>query len=237
MTDNTEKFTCPRRRAEGYASDNSPFARSGTNLDEWQDRKGDGQLHCSWDGSIHPDQFMDMVRAGKEIGPTDKSYKFYVHEPLSDEQKAASRQHRIDRYVAGGMPEDAATEYVDKNPFHGEGEMLGKFYTHHLSEDQGYEFADLRADEKINWGYPGYAYVPLYIPGPSDHGYPRPAEQPDWMFTCDVCGRKFEAHEELRGTGVDGLREARRRGAEEGWKSNEDTNEDWCPEHAGQATP
>jgi len=72
-----------------------------------------------------PDDFMQAVRDGKEVGPTDKSYKFYVDD------------HR------------------------------GKFYTQHLSEEQGWEFHQLWQDGKINWGYPGKPYVRLFIPGPS----------------------------------------------------------------------
>lgn len=48
------------------------------------------------------------------------------------------------------------------------GGMSGKFYTVHLSPEQGFEFRRLWVDAKINWGYPGRPYVALYIPGPSD---------------------------------------------------------------------
>lgn len=44
------------------------------------------------------------------------------------------------------------------------GDYDGKFYTQHLDPDQGAEFIDLWAQQRINWGYPGGPYVRLYIP-------------------------------------------------------------------------
>lgn len=43
----------------------------------------------------------------------------------------------------------------------------GKFYTHHFSEDQGWEFHHLWKSGAVRWGYPFRPYVNLYIPGPS----------------------------------------------------------------------
>jgi hypothetical protein len=68
-------FTCPRREAEGMTSDR--FAWGGRNKDEWR-QENEGLRTCSYDGSLHPEDFMDFVRAGSLIGTTDKGYKFYV---------------------------------------------------------------------------------------------------------------------------------------------------------------
>lgn len=57
---------CPRR-CESLIP---PFAPE---HDEW---RVDGT--CSWCGSIAPDKFMELARAGVELGPTDKTYKVYV---------------------------------------------------------------------------------------------------------------------------------------------------------------
>jgi len=123
----TSKHTCPRRIENGMHVADSPMRGAGPNRDTYD--KGHGLVGqargCSYCGSMHPDDFMDAVRAGKEIGPTDKSYKLYVDD-------------------------------------HG-----GKFYTQHLSEEQGWEFHRLWKEHKIRWGYPGAPYRPLYIPGPS----------------------------------------------------------------------
>lgn len=69
------KFTCPRRAAEGHARADGPFVHDGPNLDEWRP-----DHTCSYDGSLRPDLFMEYVRAGKSVGVTDKSYKFYLDE-------------------------------------------------------------------------------------------------------------------------------------------------------------
>lgn len=68
----SDTFTCPRRIADG---------RGGVeDEDTWRDTGGIiGQKGaCSYCGSMHPEDFMDAARDGKEIGPTDKSYKVYV---------------------------------------------------------------------------------------------------------------------------------------------------------------
>lgn len=112
----SDTFTCPRSLAEGR-----PFEAS------WENRD-DGRRHCSWDGSMHPDDFMEYVKDGKLVGSTDKSYKFYASD-----------------------------------------DGFGKFYTHHLSDEQGHEFWALWQAGKINFGeYP--PYVRIYLPGPSTTG-------------------------------------------------------------------
>lgn len=40
-----------------------------------------------------------------------------------------------------------------------------KFYTMHLSPEQSQEFWELWGAGRINWGYPGYPYAKLYLPG------------------------------------------------------------------------
>lgn len=61
----SDTFVCPRSLAEGR-----PFEAA------WEDRGG--KRACTYDGSMHPDDFMAYVRAGKHVGSTDKSYKFYA---------------------------------------------------------------------------------------------------------------------------------------------------------------
>lgn len=110
----SDTFTCPRSIAEGR-----PYEA------KWDDRHG--HRACTYDGSMHPDDFMEYVKAGKLVGSTDKSYKFYAND----------NEHGF-----------------------------GKFYTHHLSEEQGFEFWRLWQIGQINFGeYP--PYVRIYLPGPS----------------------------------------------------------------------
>jgi hypothetical protein len=145
----------------------SPLRGAGPDLDTYEPRHGlVGQKRgCSYCGSLPPDDFMDAVRAGKEIEPTDKGYKFYVNEPLTDEQKAQDRQSWIGHYLSLGLSEAAAAEAADTNPTAPSGDIIGKFYTPHLSPEQGDEFIELWKAKKINWGYPGGPYVRLFIPG------------------------------------------------------------------------
>lgn len=145
------KHTCPRR---------SPLRDDGRNLDTWRSDRT-----CSYCGSMHPDDFMQAIRDGKVIGPTDKSYKFYITEPPTDEQRAERRQRQIGRYIRMGMSEAQAIQQADADPIHRVGAHLGKFYTPHLSEEQGDEFDRLWRAHQINYGYPGAPYVPLFIPG------------------------------------------------------------------------
>jgi hypothetical protein len=113
---------------------------------------------------MHPDDFMQAARDGKSIGPTDKNYKAYVTEPLTDEEKARARQQQIGRYVGMGMSEEVATSEADADPVLGEGAHIGKFYYQHLSEEQRDAFVDLLNAKTVNVGYPGHFYVlPFFI--------------------------------------------------------------------------
>lgn len=68
------KHTCGRRAESGMDADDSPFRMSGKNLDEY---RADGT--CSYCGSVSQEAFLAFVEAGGEVGPTDKSYKAYLH--------------------------------------------------------------------------------------------------------------------------------------------------------------
>lgn len=97
---------CPRRYEIGNGDEGT---------DTWDVRtqmhKGLQARHCSWCGSLHPDDFMRLVKDGWMVGATDKSYKAYLGSPdpggssmetkfyfqhLSDEQK----QEFVDLYNA-----------------------------------------------------------------------------------------------------------------------------------------
>jgi hypothetical protein len=68
---------CPRR------DEFPPTARLSKGLDRY--RKGGGLVGqprgCSFCGSLPPDDFMEAVKAGCEVGPTDKNYKAYITLP------------------------------------------------------------------------------------------------------------------------------------------------------------
>lgn len=48
--------------------------------DYYRERPGNG-LCCSFCGSLNPTEFMELIKDGAEVGPTDKNYKVYVRHP------------------------------------------------------------------------------------------------------------------------------------------------------------
>lgn len=181
----TDKFTCPRRIADGMHTADIPFKMAGPGQDSWTTRAGlVGQpTGCSYCGSLPGDQFMDAVRAGREIGPTDKSYKLYLKVPhpapgslrlVSSGTGPASGRPWSDLTRAEKDLIKSEHSLFPKNRKEGFytfatwGELTeAKFYTHHLTEEQGWEFYRLWKQQRIAWGYPGHAYTRLYLPGPS----------------------------------------------------------------------
>lgn len=63
------KTTCPRRMEEM-----GPWPRE-EGLDTFINDR------CSFCGSLSPELFLERVKAGDELGPTDKNYKVYIHKP------------------------------------------------------------------------------------------------------------------------------------------------------------
>lgn len=74
--------------------------------DHWRDDNT-----CSYCGSMHPDLFIEKVRQGVAITPTDKNYKVYIDgmkkfyfEHLSEEQKNTFVQMLNDKQVKFEYP-------------------------------------------------------------------------------------------------------------------------------------
>ena len=86
-----EPITCGRRRESGMDDPDSPFRRSGVGLDHWDRHKSNGDRVCSYCGSLHPEDFLRLVKESAEapeddlraprINPSDKGYKIYVDRP------------------------------------------------------------------------------------------------------------------------------------------------------------
>lgn len=73
--------TCPRRMREM-----GPWSRE-EGQDSWLDeprRTGGAVPVCSFCGSLHPGKFLELVAEGWLVGPTDKSYKAYLHQTSRD---------------------------------------------------------------------------------------------------------------------------------------------------------
>lgn len=164
--------TCPRRM-----SDFGPWDRA-EGLDEWTTGHGlvgqdDVGPSCSFCGSLHPDRFMELVREGWVVGPTDKNYKAYLESPLTDEQKAAKRERWMERdgiarairdlgerdgKTAEQVQADLDDEWTRQASGWLHGEQSAKFYYQHLSAEQRAEFIELVNSGRMVIGYPGHFY-------------------------------------------------------------------------------
>lgn len=186
----TENHTCPRRRENGMDRDDSPLRGSGQNLDTYTSRGGlVGQPRgCSYCGSMPPDDFMAAVKSGAEVEPTDKSYKLYVKgipNPNPGQLYILSTSNHPSPGLRGWKDLARAEKKLVKSEYGQQSyfkdnykeryysfrtmtTVEAKFYTAHLSPEQGHEFYRLWMDGKVNWGYPGRPYRALYLPGPSD---------------------------------------------------------------------
>lgn len=171
----TTEHWCPRR-GESVHQPPGP--------DEWDNRGGiigqeDLGLSCSYCGSLHPDTFMNLVRAGWVVGPTDKSYKVYLSEPVTDELRTEKKTRwsngNIGRAVreaalAAGASEAEADAITDdhwrthEEPYVA-GHRSAKFYFQHLSAEQQDEFIALHNSRQMSIGYPGRFYVAPYFCG------------------------------------------------------------------------
>lgn len=122
--------TCPRRMQEARP------ASQQENQDYWE--RQIGKPHCSYCGSLHPDEFMAMAEAGVEIIPTDKSYKCYLVYDTGTPRKTETTGHVT--VVSGGRHQT-------------------KFYYQHLSTAQRARFIELYNSGSMKVGHPGRFYV------------------------------------------------------------------------------
>lgn len=173
--------TCPRRGQQL-----GPWKMDAVDEDEWRlcEPLGGAGIRlfiCSFCGSLHPDTFMEKIREGWVVGPTDKSYKAYLGQPFTADEIAARKTGWMAGQVAAAMRASGATDaeldtYWDK-------EMaptctdhdVAKFSYQHLSGDQRGEFVDMlnvanghlegvpEGTPAMRIGYPGYFYAPPFF--------------------------------------------------------------------------
>lgn len=135
---------CPRRCLE-----TGPWSMDPEPTDHWDVREqfanGLVALHCSFCGSLHPDTLMAGLRDGTlVIDGSDKSYKWYIGYPLTDEQAADKYDWWLGTAATRALPEGEINKRweIDKEwvltPSH-----ESKFYTPHLSRPQALEFVEL----------------------------------------------------------------------------------------------
>ncbi|MFI8535348.1 hypothetical protein ACIGMX_34525 [Streptomyces aquilus] len=178
MSDDTQ--TCPRRMHEA-----GPWEHA-ADLDAWTTGHGvAGQdsigLSCSFCGSLHPDRFLELVREGWIVGPTDKSYKAYLDRPATEEDQRARKERWLETAQgqavrraaeAEGKTPEQVTEELDRayraeNPMAKSAGTRAKFYYQHLTLEQQNEFIALYNERRMNVGYPGRLYVLPFFAGPS----------------------------------------------------------------------
>lgn len=171
-------MNCPRRDEML----NPDFAKIAGDHDDW---RPDGT--CSFCGSCSPDLFFQQVRAGVEIGPTDKNYKAYVDLPEDkpDELTVSSAiswtpteaeiaqqglRSSDDPEVRAVMERDRwGTKNHDGSPrwvvLRKKGSTrFGKFYFQHLNDEERQLFIALYNDKTMKVGNPGYFYSkPFFV--------------------------------------------------------------------------
>jgi hypothetical protein len=82
--------------------DDTPLVMAGSNKDHWDVREKGGLRKCSYCGSVHPEDFIANLKAGDELGVTDKNYKAYLeHGP------------GMNKFYYQHMNEDQQKEFVD----------------------------------------------------------------------------------------------------------------------------
>lgn len=163
--------TCPRRMQEL-----GPWPRD-AGPDTWATGRGLGGRDasgpsCSFCGSLDPDRFMELVRDGWIVGPTDKSYKAYLDKPATEEEKQRKKRNwlagdlaeaiKLSAEADGKTPEEVADEleatYRASHPMGDSAGTVAKFYFQHLSEEQCREFIDLYNSRQMTVGYPSHFY-------------------------------------------------------------------------------
>lgn len=81
-------FTCPRR-IEGFG----PLCDE-IDEDYWMDDN-----KCSFCGCLNPDKFMERVKNGDQLDPTDKNYKVYLLDPWN-------------KFYFQHLPQDQMKEFI-----------------------------------------------------------------------------------------------------------------------------
>lgn len=108
---------------------------------------------CHYCGSMQGDDFMARLEAGDvELGPSDKSYKVYVHNKGG---LPFYQAYRVDEDRSGNQ---ANWRWITRTT------SQCKFYFQHLSVEQCQRFVELLNEKKLHIGYPGYFYaLPFFI--------------------------------------------------------------------------
>lgn len=157
---------CPRRAENGLAAQTFPGP------DTWTSR--DGYRCCSYCGSMHPEDLIMAIAEKVELGPTDKSYKVYVHlpNPNAGKRVVTGSESGPSYNIVTGLPnrkdltlwELITNRYSRKVWGTAPKTLHAKFYFQHFDKDQQGRFINLLNAGAVNVGYPGHFYrLPFFI--------------------------------------------------------------------------
>jgi hypothetical protein len=139
-----EEMICPRRQGrDEYLPDR-------WNTDRWaQDREGakfpnfQPPRTCSFCGGAHPEDLIELLRLGWEVGETDKPYKRYMHPPGFRLHQERWSSWMVNQRSGGSFFDHLG--YVDPTP-------PVKLYTQHFSESQVNDFNAILEERYRNIG-------------------------------------------------------------------------------------
>jgi hypothetical protein len=166
---------CPRRSESAIGFPGPDRWETGHGV-VGQDEVG---LSCSYCGSLHPARFMELVREGWTVGPTDKNYKAYLNAPVTDDDRERAKSRWASGITGQAVRKTLAAEGVGADAIearigeywseHEEpyltGRLSAKFYFQHLSIGQRHEFIELHNSKAMQIGWPGRLYVPPFFCG------------------------------------------------------------------------
>lgn len=172
-----EKQICPRRILDlgSWGHDLEP-------KDTWDVRTqfaSPGALkarHCSFCGSLHPDDLMAGLRDGSlHIGGSDKGYKWYIGRALTDQEKADIKLRWLDtdgvasmRRSEGAGPAELEDLWRRYGSWRLEPTPITKFYTPHLGREHAQELIELWRAHKLSHSM----YVQPWFPSLADDAPP-----------------------------------------------------------------
>ncbi len=163
-------FTCGRRGENPLANQTFPGP------DTWRVSES-GWHTCSYCGSVHPAEYLELAEAGTKMSGTDKSYKAYIDLPDPNPEALTvrvSQNHepedktgwvQVTEENVASMPylrgfQSQAGWWVKPEP---RGAVaFGKFYYQHLDKEQQDKFIELFNARVMNFGEYGLYVTPFF---------------------------------------------------------------------------
>lgn len=166
----TEQHTCPCR----------PRTDPSRGADTWTSGPEQIGPTCTYCGSLHPDPFMQRLRDGWFLAPTDRCNASLLRPHTGsdlDEYEQRKTQwlgqllaigirEQLQRRELTGPQIDAALDQEWRNR-HSPGVKAAQFRYEHLSAAQRDEFVELHVAERLRLACRAWAMAPFFYPRPS----------------------------------------------------------------------